>query len=438
MLHNIGRALVCWILLFFSSQAGAEQWIVRTDFWGVPAYYTLTLERDGESISGDIDGQRVAGSGTTKDITFQYGDGQGPKSEYSGIIDGNRMSGTATYPDRNNASRRDQHAFLAWRVPDRETDKPKVHTYEPVDFSATFDADRHPVLVIWPNDTVSTKTIDSGGIDENGLTRALFGNPQTGPFFIVGAEAGDTLVVHLRQIETNRDYADSLDEIVRRARGRSFDQEAASLGRPIRWTIDRQEGVVRPQGADGNFVGFAVPLRPMLGGMAVAPGFGFPALNTGDTGRFGGNMDFPEVVAGNTVYLVVQRPGALLYIGDGHAAQGQGETSQYGLETSLSVTFTVDLIKGEGVSTPRVESPDEIMTLGQSGNMEDALMEATSAMTDLLRREYGFTLSQTAQVMGSVLEIDVVNLAGRNVGIAAKIDKNLLPSPLGILSRQSD
>ena len=78
------------------------------------------------------------------------------------------------------------------------------------------------------------------------------------------------------------------------------------------------------------------------------------------------------------------------------------------------------------------------MTLGQGGSLEDALMNATSAMTELLRREYGFTLSQTAQVMGSALEIDVVNLAGRNVGIAAKIDRNLLPKPLGILTRPSN
>jgi amidase len=438
MLSHFNRVLVCWIFLLFPSHVGAEQWIVRTDFWGVPAYYTLTLERKGESVSGDLDGQSISGTGTEQGVVFRYLEEQGGNAEYSGVIDGSRMIGTATYTDRNNADRRNQHAFLAWRVPGRDTDVPQLHVYEPVDFSATFDPDRHPVLVVWPNDTISTKTIDSGGVDENGVTKALFGNPQTGPFFIVGAEAGDTLVVHLRQVETNRDYADSLDEIVRRARGRSFDQEAVNLGQPIRWIIDRQKGVVRPQGAEGKLADFAVPLRPMLGGMAVAPGFGFPALNTGDTGRFGGNMDFPEVVAGNTVYLVVQRPGALLYMGDGHAAQGQGETSQYGLETSLSVTFTVDLIKGEGVSAPRVDSPDEIMTLGQSGTMEDALINATSAMTDLLRREYGFTLSQTAQVMGSALEIDVVNLAGRNVGIAAKINRNLLPDPLGILTRKPD
>ena len=427
--------LLCGAAALASSPAAAEQWIVRTDFWGVPAYYTLTIDRDGDEISGDIDGQAVSGNADERTIAFRYERGRGQFAEYSGTIDGQRMSGMAIYPAGNDRGRRTEHDFRAWLVPERATDEAQQHVYEPTNFAPTYDADRHPVLVVWPGDSVTTKTIDSGGVDENGKTRALFGNPQTGPFFIAGAEAGDTLVIHLRRVDTNRDYADSLDAIVRRARDRSIEREASDLGRRVRWTIDKERGVVRPEAADGALADFAVPLRPMLGGLAVAPGFGSPALNTGETGRFGGNMDFPEVTQGNTVYLGVQRPGALLYMGDGHAAQGQGETSQYGLETSLSVTFSVDLIKGQSVAAPRVESPDEIMTLGQSGTMEDALRGATSAMTDLLRREYGYTLSQTAQIMGSALEIDVVNLAGRNVGVAAKVDKGLLVEPLGMLSR---
>ncbi len=412
-----------------------EQWVVRTDFWGVPAYYTLTLDRDGERLEGDMDGEPVGGTLTDQQISFSAGEEDGSAARYSGLLSGDQITGTANYVDGNNADVRNTHEFQAWRVPTRLNFDSQIHDYSPTDYSNTFDADRRPVLTIWPGDTVRTTTIDSGGIDENGDTKALFGNPQTGPFFVAGAEAGDTLVVHLKKLTLNRNYADSLDSIVRRALGIRHIAEAGGLGKAIRWTIDREAGVARPQGATGVLADFSIPLRPMLGGLGVAPGFGWPAITSGDTGRFGGNMDFPEIVEGNTVYLTVQRPGALLYLGDAHAAQGEGETSQYGLETSMAVEFTVDLIKGQSIGMPRVESPTQIMVLGQAGTMEDALKAASSDMTELLQRDYGFTLSETAQVMGSAMQYSVVNLAGRNIGIAAKIDKSLLPASRQIVSR---
>jgi len=166
----------------------------------------------------------------------------------------------------------------------------------------------------------------------------------------------------------------------------------------------------------------------MLGGLAVAPGFGYPPFSTGDTGDFGGNMDFNAVVQGNTVYLQVQQPGALLYLGDGHALQGDGETSQWALETSLDVVLKVELIKNHPIATPRVESPTQIMTLGQAGSSDDALRLATSGMLQWLRQAYGLDMSQATQVLGVAAQYSVVNLAGRSVGVAAKIDKSVLKS----------
>ena len=163
----------------------------------------------------------------------------------------------------------------------------------------------------------------------------------------------------------------------------------------------------------------------MLGGLALAPGDG-PPVSTGDTGRFGGNMDFNEVVEGNPVYLPVQQPGALLYLGDAHALQGDGETSQYALETSMDVEFTVELIKGKAIAMPRVESPTQIMALGQAGSLDDALRAATSGMLQWLQQDYGLSLSESAQVLGSAVKYSVANLAGRSVGVAAKLDKSLL------------
>ncbi|GHH59457.1 acetamidase/formamidase family protein [[Pseudomonas] boreopolis] len=193
-------------------------------------------------------------------------------------------------------------------------------------------------------------------------------------------------------------------------------------------------GTARPEHADGALAGYQVPVKPMLGGLAVAPGFGMPPVSTGDTGRFGGNMDFNEVVEGNTAYLPVQQPGALLYLGDAHALQGDGETSQYALETSMDVTFSVELIKGKAIAMPRVESATQVMALGQAGSLDEALKAASGGMIAWLQQDYGMTLSQAAQVLGSAARYSVANLAGRSVGVAAKIDKALLPASRRVVS----
>ena len=412
----------------------SETWIFRTDLWGTPAFSTLTFDCEKADIAGDFDGDRVAGELKANRITFNVTDSNGRQSLYSGTFTGDRLVGDVDAPDTNDPKTRASHRFTAWRVPERPAGGARTVEFQPTDYSNTFNADRAPVLTIWPGDSVHTKTIDSGGVDELGVTRALFGNPQTGPFFVAGAEPGDTLVVRLKQVKLNRDYADSLDAIVGRALGTSLVPAATDLGQPIRWKLDRATGRASPVGATGALAGYSVPVKPMLGGIAVAPGFGMPPVSTGDTGRFGGNMDFNEVVEGNVVYLPVQQPGALLYLGDAHALQGDGETSQYALETSMEVTFTVDLIKGAAINMPRVESPTQIMVLGQAGSLDEALKAASTGMIQWLQQDYGFTLSQAAQVLGSAMRYSVPNLAGRSVGVAAKIDKTLLPASRGVVS----
>ena len=112
----------------------------------------------------------------------------------------------------------------------------------------------------------------------------------------------------------------------------------------VRWHLDRERGLATPEKPSEHLTNFTVPTRPMLGCVAVAPGFGSAPPPSGDSGRFGGNMDFNEIVEGTTVYLPVVQPGALLYVGDGHAVQGDGELNGNALETSMDVEFTVDVI----------------------------------------------------------------------------------------------
>ncbi|MGE8287042.1 MAG: acetamidase/formamidase family protein [Stenotrophomonas sp.] len=404
----------------------SDQWILATDLWGNSARQTLNLDVQGSRVSGTLGGDPIKGTLNGAQLKFTATGSDGQVYHYDGQIDGNRMRGRSDEPDTNNRNTRAAHEFSAWRVPSRPGDIPRLHDFTPSDYANTFSAERAPALVIWPGDSVQTRTLDSGGVDEHGVTRALFGNPQVGPFFVAGAEPGDTLAITIRSLKLNRDYADSLDGIVGRLKTPRIATETATLGKPVRWELDRVRGTARPQGGSGALEHFQIPVKPMLGGLAVAPGFGYPAFSTGDAGDFGGNMDFNAVVEGNTVYLQVQQPGALLYVGDGHALQGDGETSQWALETSLDVVLEVELIKKQSIATPRVESPTQIMTLGQAGSSDDALRLATSGMLQWLRQSHGLDMSQATQVLGVAVQYSVVNLAGRSVGVAAKIDKSVL------------
>lgn len=414
--------------LYISLAAGAapaadESWLVTTNRWGNASHQALELRDDRGTLSGTLAGNMLQGSRHGDRLSFTATDEQGARYVFAGARSGGRIAGEADYPDPNHADRRVRHAFTARRIPPRPAGPPRTHTFAPSDYSNEFSATRAPVLTLWPGDSVRTTTLDSGGVDEHGVTRALYGNPQTGPFYIAGAVPGDTIAVHLTRLRLNRDYADSLDGIVPRALNAAQAIKSADLGKPLRWALDPTRGTASPQQARGALSTFAVPLRPMLGGLAVAPGDGWPAMSTGDTGRNGGNMDFNEVVEGNVVYLPVSQPGALLYLGDAHALQGDGETSQYALETSMEVEFRVELLRGRTITMPRVESPRQIFVLGQAGSLDDALRAATDGMLQWLRQDYGLDASEAAQVLGSSVQYRVANLAGRSVGLAAAIDK---------------
>ena len=192
-----------------------------------------------------------------------------------------------------------------------------------------------------------TTTVDAGGVDASGKTRVLGGNPQTGPFYVEGAMPGDALAVHVKKLRLNRPTAISDDGLVDRALTTDYASEHKDKEfNNVVWDLDIAKGTARPAKPTDRLKDLVVPVKPMLGCIGVAPGFGGAAIRTGDSGRIGGNMDFNEIVEGATVYLPVGQPGALLYVGDGHALQGDGELNGNALETSLDVEFSVDVIKG--------------------------------------------------------------------------------------------
>ena len=301
----------------------------------------------------------------------------------------------------------------------------RTHTFEPTTFELYFTSRVPPVLRISPGDTVKTWSVDAGGTDPKDERRSPGGNPQTGPFFVEGALPGDTLVVRLNRIRTNRDWANSGSTVMSNAlepshlAGLKWTDSFNS-----RWTIDADDGLARLEQPPDSLKDFVVPLKPMLGCVAVAPQQDW-AIRTTDSGRFGGNMDYNQIVEGTTVYLPVYHPGALLFVGDGHAAQGDGELTGDALETSMDIEFTVDVIEGRsvGIRSPRTPIPDQHRHRRQPrpGPADGDIGHDALARAGL---QAGCVRGRCR--LGFAMKYDVVDLVGTQVSIAAKLPKSAL------------
>jgi acetamidase/formamidase len=304
---------------------------------------------------------------------------------------------------------------------------PATHQFVPERFYNTFSFAHPPALRIKPGDRVVTKTIDAGGTDWNGRSVAPGPNPQTGPFFVEGAEPGDLLVVTFDKIAVNRDdaYAGSLlapYALDPTAIAGRVDREA----RRVTWRLDRRRNVARLS-EPGITPDLELPLNPMLGCVGVAPARK-EAIATSTPGAFGGNMDYAGLVTGVKVMLPVNEPGALLFIGDGHARQGEGEVVGTGLETSMDVEFTVTLVKQKPAAWPRLENDTHIMVLGSARPLLEALQHATTEMQRWLMADYGYSERGAQAFMGQALEYEVANVVDPNFTMVAKVRKAHLPA----------
>jgi amidase len=301
------------------------------------------------------------------------------------------------------------------------------HRFVPNTFYTTYSFAHPPALRIKPGDRVVTKTIDAGGVDWNGKSVASGPNPQTGPFYIEGAEPGDMLVVTLEKLETNRAdaYSSSLlapYTVDPGAIASRVDREP----KRVTWVIDKARGVARLDQADVQPGGIELPLKPMLGCIGVAPARK-EAISTAVPGAFGGNMDYASMGAGVKLMLPVNEPGALLFLGDGHARMGEGEVVGTGLETSMDVEFSVALVKKKTIGWPRLETDTHVMVLGSARPLLEAFQHATTELQKWLMADYGLTERGAQTLMGQATEYEIANVVDPNFTVVAKIRKAMLP-----------
>ncbi len=307
----------------------------------------------------------------------------------------------------------------------RPAGAPTVHDFRPQVYYTTFSGAHPPALHIFPGDTVRTQTVDAYGEGENAAQRTLPGNPQTGPFYIEGAMIGDTIAVHFNKIRPNRDTAyqfrATLDP---HAFPPGYQQQPVDRWSNL-WKLDREHGTAAPANPSDKLKNFWVKLIPMLGCVGVAP-YWKQAIATGDLGPFGGNMDYNQVREGTTLYMPVYQAGAMLTVGDGHALQGDGEITGQGLETSMDVEFTVDLIKDQLLDQPWAENAEYVMVSGIGGSLMDALQNATAGLSNWLKSYYALNASEIATLLAGAVHYDVASAVGGQKHIVAKIRKDAL------------
>jgi acetamidase/formamidase len=303
----------------------------------------------------------------------------------------------------------------------------ETHHFEPTQFHNTFSFAHPAVLHIKPGDRVITKTIDARGFDSQNKQVGERPNPQTGPFYIEGAEPGDVLVIRFEKIEPNRATAWSSSVLAPYTADPDFLRfEGEREQTTETWNIDKEKGVARPANSAIRPSSIAIPLRPMLGCVGVAPARK-EAVATSTPDRFGGNMDYNGMNAGVTLMLPVSEPGALLFIGDGHARQGDGEVVGNAMEISMDVEFSVDLIKSKQIGWPRLENAEYLMVLGSARPLMQALQHATTELQGWLMSDYGFDERGSSLLLGHALQYDIANVVDPHFTVVAKIRKDLLP-----------
>ena len=414
-----------------SAQSVSGEWIGQLtgpfDSQYTAQYNHVSLKSDGTKVSGKWGSYLLEGSQNGGTIEMSLSDASGkPVGVLSGVLADGSLSGKGTVAaQRRIAGPPLPPAEVSWKLTRAATSPASSRTldFDPTSFYATYSAAEPPVLRIFPGDIVNTRTIDPAGRDSKVPRRG--GDANTGPFFIEGALPGDTLVVKVLKLRTNRPTA---------RQGSRFNQHAVTTAYAVaakydpafngEWTLDPDKNVATLH-ASAGLPHLTVPMKTMLGCISVAPP-GEEQYRATDLGVFGGNLDYNDNVQGTTLYFPVFHPGALLGFGDVHAAMGDGEVVGTGLETSADVTFTVDVIKGYSTPQVRAETKDYLISFGVSGSVPESIQLATTQLADWVKNDYKLNDSEIALVFGDVLKYDIAELVDPHFDVVAKIPKRAL------------
>jgi len=244
---------------------------------------------------------------------------------------------------------------------------------------------------------------------------AYKGHELTGPIAIRGAEPGDVLEVHIRDIQLTMPFGFNANVYGEGALPEDFPYTAWRL---VRMDLDKMVAEVIP--------GVAVPLQPFFGVMGVAPPARLGKISSGPPGVHGGNIDLKELAAGSTLFLPVHVKGALFSAGDGHAVQGDGEVCYTAIETSLTGTFEFHVRKGRRLKWPRAETPTHVITMGFDPDLDRAAQMALREMLDYLTEELEVSREQAYMLSSLAVDLRITQLVNTVKGVHAMLPKRLL------------
>jgi acetamidase/formamidase len=293
-----------------------------------------------------------------------------------------------------------------------------------------------PVMRVKPGAALRLWSEDAYGgalrsVDDLSGEKVDFGfiNPQTGPFYVEGAEPGDTLVLHLVAVEPARDWG--VSAAIPFFGGMTSTDRVVTLQDPLPDTTwiyefdrDRNTVVFAARHSDHRI---ELPVEPMLGTVGVAPAAG-EVRSSLVPERFGGNMDTPQMRAGSTVFLRVNVEGALFSVGDGHYRQGEGEACGTAVEGAMTTTLVVELIKGDGPAWPRIEDDTHWMAVGSSRPLEDSWRIGNAELVRWIGQLYGLHQMDAYQLCSQIAQVPVANVVDTNYSVVVKAAKALLPA----------
>src|ERR1700742_1980915 len=316
----------------------------------------------------------------------------------------------------------------------QSSEEGKVVRYEvkASDLKYTYAASYSPVAHLKSGNILETNTVDCFGnaIKKPGdtLDMAPGDNPLTGPFFIDGAEPGDTLAVKFLEIKVDSDQG--IGALAPGFGAINSTNYTPMLNPAIKekiwfYPIDHATNTATFQALDSKFT-VKFPLHPFYGCIGVAPAGG-EARSSVVPEAFGGNMDSPEASAGNTIYFPVNVAGGLLYFGDGHAAMGDGEIAGSAIEVPMHARLQVDLIKGKQTAWPRFENDKEIMAAGIYRPVDDALRIAFTELVAWIHADYGLSEIDAYELLSKVAKIHLTEMVDPNYVVVASVEKKYLP-----------
>jgi amidase len=302
-----------------------------------------------------------------------------------------------------------------------------VHVLEAERFYAAMGT-YPPALTVASGDRVRTATPDAHGhgADDRPVTELV--NPQVGPIAVAGAAPGDVLAVRLERVWPNRRRGYCNSRIGRHLLDPDVAESLPPERRWVDWDVDPLRGTACVEDAALGIARLTLPLEPMLGCIGVAPADG-AEVSTATSGPHGGNMDWRGIRAGVVAYFPVSAPGGLLFLGDGHAVQGDGETNGMGVEISMDVEFTAWVHRtGRPIGWPRAEDADTVAAIGNARPLEEALRHATSELLRWVVADYGLSPRTASLLIGQRGRYQIANVVDPAYTVVCSLEKRFLPT----------